>query len=246
MNKKELRAQLESLADPQYQTFSQNLLPGVSNILGVRIPYLRKIAKQAAKGEWRNLLREMDETFSMEETMIYGMILGYAKDIEWEEFLMQIVRFLPQIDNWCVCDTVCCSLKKVKEDREKFWDFVIPYLSSEKEFEVRFAAVMLLNFYIDEEWADKTIAVLMPLHPNGYYAKMGISWALSICWVLFPEKTKSLIEKSKASMDEEIYRKMIQKVIESTRTSKEEKKYLRMKRRKELTESGFPQNQELS
>lgn len=231
MEKEELRARLQDFAEPEYREFSKKLLPGVRDILGVRIPHLRKIARQAAKGAWRELLENIEDSRSMEETMVYGMILGYAKDIEWDEFLARIVHFLTEIDNWSVCDSVCCTLKKVKEDREGFWKFVTPYLSSEKEFEVRFAAVMVLNFYIDKEWVERTIDALVTLHPDGYYAKMGVAWALSICWISFPEETKKRVKREE--MDQEIYEKMIQKVMESTRTTREEKEYLRARRKAE-------------
>lgn len=229
MRRQDIRDQLAALAEPEYQRFSSNLLPGVSNVMGVRLPHLRKIARKAAAGGWRELLEEPAGNQTMEETMIDGMILGYAKDLEWEEFLERAAAFIPRIQNWSVCDSVCSTLKRVREHREAFWDFLKPYLSSEKEFEVRFAAVMLLNFYVEESWIRQVVAELCTLNHEGYYAKMGIAWALSICWISFPRETENRTEQS--GMDEEIYQKMLQKIIESTRTPEEEKRRLRARKR---------------
>ena len=46
--KTEIRERLLDLAEPEYQKFSSSLLPGVENVLGVRLPKLRKLAEQLA------------------------------------------------------------------------------------------------------------------------------------------------------------------------------------------------------
>ena len=67
-----VKAQLLELAEPNYQQFTARLLPGVSNILGVRLPILRKIAKQIAKENWREFLKQDDEVY-FEEVMLKGI-----------------------------------------------------------------------------------------------------------------------------------------------------------------------------
>ena len=46
----ELRARLESLADPGYRAFSARLLPVGTPLLGVRLPALRRIARELSRG----------------------------------------------------------------------------------------------------------------------------------------------------------------------------------------------------
>ena len=48
-----IKARLEELQDPKYQQFTAKLLPGTEHILGVRLPALRKLAKQLAAGDWQ-------------------------------------------------------------------------------------------------------------------------------------------------------------------------------------------------
>ncbi|MET1167997.1 DNA alkylation repair protein, partial [Bacillus velezensis] len=42
----DIRTQLLSMVEPEYQKFSAALIPNITNVLGVRLPALRKIAKQ--------------------------------------------------------------------------------------------------------------------------------------------------------------------------------------------------------
>ena len=49
-----IRKELKALADPKYRKFHSYLLPGTDNILGVRIPQLRTMAKEIIKkDDWR-------------------------------------------------------------------------------------------------------------------------------------------------------------------------------------------------
>ena len=99
-----IKEQLLALAEPEYQKFSSRLLPRTENIIGVRLPHLRKIAKQIAKQEGSNYLLQADDT-SFEEVMIQGMVIGYLQKIDIEEVLALVATFVPKINNWSVCDS---------------------------------------------------------------------------------------------------------------------------------------------
>jgi hypothetical protein len=47
-----IRKELESIADGKYRIFSSKLIPNVNNVLGVRLPELRKIAKRLAHDDY--------------------------------------------------------------------------------------------------------------------------------------------------------------------------------------------------
>ena len=51
-----IRQELVNLSEENYREFSSKLLPGVKNILGVRLPNLRRMAKEIAKDDWRSYL----------------------------------------------------------------------------------------------------------------------------------------------------------------------------------------------
>lgn len=71
-----IREQLLNMVESKYGEFSTSLIPGCNNLIGVRIPALRKLAKKLVKdnSDWRQLLKECDMYF--EETMLRGMIIG--------------------------------------------------------------------------------------------------------------------------------------------------------------------------
>jgi len=224
-----IRKQLMEMADEEYRKFSSSLIPNVDNILGVRLPELRKLAKNIAKGDWRTYLAQADNRY-FEETMLQGLVIGYAKT-DIEERLRYVADFVPRIDNWSVCDSFCTGLKFTKNHRSLMWDFLQPYLSSDKEYEIRFGVVMLLLYFVEDEYIERVLQWMDRIRHEGYYVKMAVAWAISVCYVKYPEPTMAFLKNN--TLDDFTYNKALQKIIESLRVDSETKHVLRsMKRRK--------------
>jgi len=224
-----IRQQLFELAEDEYKQFSSSLLPGIDDLLGVRLPALRKIAKQIAKKDWRSYLENADEMY-FEEIMLQGMVLGYVNDDDIEDVLGYIVDFIPKINNWSVCDSFCVGLKMTNKNKERIWDFLQPYLSSDKEFEVRFGIVMLIDFYIDDDYIKLVIEKLDSIRHDGYYVKMAVAWAISICYIKFEELTLDYLKNN--NLNDFTYNKSLQKICESLKVNKNSKAFIRGMKRK--------------
>jgi 3-methyladenine DNA glycosylase AlkD len=223
-----IREQLFELADVEYQKFSAALIPNIHNILGVRLPELRKLAKKIAKDDWRTYLQHTESDY-FEEIMLQGMVIGYVKT-NVEEILHYVAAFVPKIDNWSVCDSFCIGLKFTKTNRKHVWDFLQPYLSSKSAYEIRFGVVMLLDFYIEEEYISRVLQLLDNAERQDYYVKMAVAWAISVCYVKLPEPTMKYLENN--SLDEFTYNKALQKITESFRVDQETKNRIRGMKRK--------------
>ena len=184
-------------SDEKYRKFSSSLIPNTDNLLGIRIPFLRKFAKSIAKTCAEEFLREKNCEY-FEETMLQGMVIGLVKTDIAQRFEL-IKDFLPKIKNWSVCDCFCCGLKFTKDNRKEVLEFLKPYIKSENEYEVRFAAVMLLDYFVNEEYIDTTLALLNEFTHEAYYAKMAVAWAISICYINYPDKTFEFLKRTKIS-----------------------------------------------
>lgn len=214
--------EIRGLADEEYKKFHGGLIPGVkTEFLGVRVPKLRAMAKRITKEEWREFLKEYENSTIYEIIMLYGMVLAKA-DCEFEEKLGYVRKFIPQIDNWAVCDVVCGDLKDIKKNRKKMYEFLQPYLLSDREYEVRFAIVVLMQYYITEEYIDTVLDWYGKICVDAYYVKMAVAWGLSVCFVKFRDKTLAFLQN--CEIDRFTYNKAIQKIQESCRVSEEDKK----------------------
>lgn len=217
---------LKEISDKKYRDFNAKLIPNINNVMGIRIPVLRKYAKELynTKDFDINTFITLKDKPCMEFTMLQGFVIGLKKSSK-EEFFNDIKNFVPLIDNWAVCDTFCASLKLTKKFMPETFEFLKPYLKSSNTYELRFGVVMLLTYYITDDYIDRVLNILTNLSHDDYYAQMGIAWALSICYVKYFDKAHAAISKSK--LPKEIQTKTVRKVIESLRPSKEQKEFLR-------------------
>lgn len=228
MTNQEIRKRIEELADKKYQEFHTGLCPNSNEIIGVRVPVLRNFAKEMIKEENIEEYLENACDNSYEEILLQGMVLGLWKT-NIQNFCTYLEKFIPKINSWAVCDVSVAGFKIVKKNKEEMWFFIQKYLKSEKEFELRFAIVMMLDFYITEEYIDTVLKILNEIKHEGYYVKMAVAWTLQVAFVKFPQKTMELLKDNK--IDDWTYNKALQKIIESYRVDEKTKQEIRKMKR---------------
>ena len=146
-----------------------------------------------------------------------------------EQRMQALDMFVPKIHNWAVCDSCCMGYKFMEKEQEVWFSYLRKYRNSSREFEVRFFIVSLLAHYINEAYIEQVLEILNHTSHEGYYVKMAVAWAVSVCYVKFPIQTKRLLMANE--MDDFTHNKAIQKIRESYRVSREEKEELnRLKR----------------
>ena len=228
--KQEIRESLEQLAEPEYAAFSRKLLPGVSNLCGVRLPKLRRMAKRIAKEDaqaYLSAMRTADWSASacyFEEKMLYGLVIGYAK-LDDGGYRKQLERFVPLIDNWSVCDSCCLTYEWRRKNPQFWWEELNCWIRTDTEFGVRFGLVSMLAHFVDQTYVQDILNLCGRIRPDGYYAKMAAAWLVSDCFAKFPEETYVFLQQD--AMDDFMHNKSIQKICESTRVDREWKALLR-------------------
>ena len=221
---KDVLARLEELRDEDYKKFNESLIPGAENTtLGVRLPLLRDLSKEILRGNWRTFLEEARQSQLYEIVMLRGLVIA-AAPCEFAERLELLAGFVPSIQNWAVCDCVCSSVKSAKKHLPETFAFLQPYLQSRAEFELRFGVVMLMDYFIQEDYIDQVLDILSGIRHDAYYVNMAVAWALSVCFVKFRDKTLAVLESGVLSPW--VQNKAIQKCRESRRVSSEDKAML--------------------
>lgn len=220
-----IREELFNAQDLKYKSFHKKLVPDLEEdkIIGVRVPVLRKIAKQAVK---ENLI--VSSPYYYEEFMVNGLMIGYSK-ADINEKIHHLKEFVGQIDNWAVCDGCCSNLKFTEKNREIMLEFISPYINK-SQFETRFAVVMLMSYYLCDNYIDTALKLISTVKFGEYYSDMAVAWALATAMVNYPEKVLQILENNTLSVW--VHNKTIQKCRESYRISDEMKEHLNTLKRK--------------
>ena len=218
--------ELYSLQDLKYKQFHSKLILS-DKLIGVRTPELKRIAKNIANSNYKEFFKENKHTL-YEENIVHGLILGYLK-LDFDNLKPFIDDFIPYIDNWAVCDLTVSNLKIFSKNKDIGFIEIKKYLKDNNPWINRFGYVLLLNYYIEDNYIDK-IFKLCTNYKDEYYVKMSIAWLISMCFIKYREKTLNFLNNNE--LDDWTYNKTIQKIIESNRVSKSEKDILRRLKRK--------------
>ena len=167
------------MQDLKYKEFNKNLCPDTQKeMIGIRVPKLRKYAKEIVEeNDWEEFVKNENVRY-FEEVMLQGFVIGYSK-LEFEEKLKYITLFVPRIDSWAISDTFVPTLKIKEKNLKQYWNYILKYLNSDKEFEIRFALISMLDYFINDKYIDKVIEKINNISNEGYYVRMGKAWLLA-------------------------------------------------------------------
>ena len=235
-----------------------NALPE-RRVLGLHTPEMKQVAKQLSREGGNvvvngNIVRctngkeiinsfetEVSDNLCYEETVIWGFLINLEK-CTLEERLAMLEHYVPVLDNWAVCDSFCANAKwMAKADKEELWAFMQPYFRSKHEFEVRFAIVSAMTYFLNNEWLERVFEQLDKIDLNcikskyrsekvkpktvqqgtvqgtePYYVRMGIAWSLATALAKYPEQTRAFARSTHLTAD--VIKLYTRKARESLRT----------------------------
>lgn len=214
---------LRELGKEGNATFVASLNPGIPHVLGVRLGDMRRLAKQIASSDWESYLDSAGDYY-MEERLLHGLVLGaITPDEDVEIYLNRVTNFVHQINCWSVCDSFRFAGGKryFTQHEHRFWDYLTAMMQRSETYTIRFGVVMTLTYYIKEVYIDRLLECYAAIRHPDYYVKMAVAWALSVCYVKFPQQTYDLL--SRGTLDAETLQKTVRKINESLRVDKASK-----------------------
>lgn len=236
----EIRGKLNNLKSEKLKDFSSNLSKSKYELLGVKLPLLKDIAKEIIKDNaYLEYLNHDIKYF--EELQIQFFIVGMLKDYQF--FCNYINSNWYKVDNWAICDSSCACFKKIiLKNKEEFKLFMKDFYKGNKDktFCVRFIINALMDAYLGEDLNDEDCLKIyhffamidnLDYDMGPYYVKMGIAWCLQVGMVKKHDITIKFL-KEKNSLSDFTFNKALQKMIESYRIDEDEKIVLRGMKRK--------------
>lgn len=217
---------LNTFKDLKYLEFNKKIVNTPSDMIGIRTPILRKIAKDISKSNSLEFLNTIENKY-FEESILEGIIISYLKDNNL--FDKHLELFIPKINNWATCDMCISSMKQMRKN-EKYFNLAKKLIKSNKEFTSRVGYIIMLDHFLDIEHIDEILEILNKEEISSYYyVNMAKAWLISVCYIKYKDKTLNFILNN--NLDTFTHNKSIQKIIESFRVSKKDKEYLKTLKR---------------
>ncbi len=229
-------------------------------VLGLHSPEIKQVAKRVSRegcdvimpgGARRSCVNGAgvvrcfeavgNASLCYEETVVWGFLINHEK-CSLAERLAMLSAYVPVLDNWAVCDSYCAHAKwMARADKGVLWEWLQQWFASRREFEVRFAVVAAMCYFLDEEWLDRVLRRIGRLDFTSikseyksvkgkpktarqgcvqgvepYYVRMGVAWLLATALAKFPDATRAFVRSS--SLPADVVKLYVRKARESFRT----------------------------
>lgn len=199
--------------EESYGDFTAKLIPNISRqkILGIRMPVLRKLAKEIYKDEGLGFLENLPH-FYHEENMIHALIINEIKDVNLAK--KKLLAFSPYLENWAQTDVIKPKAFKNKSDiaRETAYELI----SRGGDYEVRTAIILLMNLQ-GENFLPIDLEKILGIKSDSYYVNMARAWYMAELLVKNFDPAYEALENK--ILDAWTQNKAIQKARESYRIS---------------------------
>ena len=218
-----IRAQLFALQDETYRTFHSALMPTVppETVIGVRVPALRRLAKQLAGTAQAEVFLQALPHGYYEENNLHAFLIELIRD--YDRALAETEALLPYINNWATCDCFC---PKVFAKHKK--ELLVPirrWLDSGDAYTVRYGMEMLMRYYLDDAFRPEYLKWVAGVRSTEYYINMMRAWYFATALAKQPDAALPWLTEKR--LDLWTHNKAIQKAVESRRIPPGMKQLLR-------------------
>ena len=159
--------------------------------------------------------------------MLHGMVLGEIDMDDIDGYLQRVAVFVRSINSWSVCDTFDFKGKRRLVERypSLIRQWLLQWLDSDREYEVRFAVVMFMKYFIGQGNPSDFLQLMAGVKHRGYYVSMAVAWGIAAAMAKYPDDTIAWLAGN--PVDRPTMKRAIQKSLESFRISAEHKAILR-------------------
>ncbi len=227
MNLKTIASELGrlSVGNAEYADFNKRIVATDKQVLGVRMPDLRELAKRIAK-DWgfndiKQFLNELNDDV-YEQIILAGLLINQIK-LSNTEKLELTKLYLVKVDSWTHIDTF---VESKPDNQTDFWYKVaIDCLGSDRELTVRYGVVLLMKNFLRPDYIDKVLEAVNSIDHQGFYVKLAIAWLYAESAINFYDRAMTSISEHR--IDNWTSKKALQKMLESNRISPENKVSIR-------------------
>ncbi|MBB4034254.1 3-methyladenine DNA glycosylase AlkD [Dysgonomonas hofstadii] len=220
----EINQKFHIFTESDYKAFNEKLIPTNYEILGIRMPALKKLAKEISTDPNVEAYLKNAEYTTYEHILLYGLVLGQLKKPSLEMIFHYLDPLILKFDNWAHVDTIISSLKVFQKYPGEVLAHFLPLKTHEGEFTKRTFAILLMDYFMSKTYIDTTLKQLSEIPQGQYYVDMAIAWAISVGLIKFYDKTLVTLEQGMFSKF--VHNKAIQKARESYRITPERKELL--------------------
>lgn len=210
----EMMRALRAATDPAYADYQKKIITdSVYPMLFVRMPVVRRIAREVSRGDWKGVANCC--SFSCYEEVLTVCLAAAGANAELAERWDVLKPMLTRLDSWAMTDSIVPTLGVKPEERAAAWGFALDCLHGDGEYIRRFGIVLLLNFFLIPEYLDDVEEAIISIRDQRYYVQMACAWLLAEMAVRDWHRVEGVLNSGRVDLF--VHNMTIRKIRESLR-----------------------------
>jgi 3-methyladenine DNA glycosylase AlkD len=174
----ELRKFLKEKSNEKAKESWRKFVPTSEKAYGVYLAEINKIVPEYKSGGFE-LVKELWKSGYLEERILAAKILSKICKKDPELTLNLINKFVDDIADWAVCDTLAAQgirpIAKIKQ--KEIFRLSKKLIKSTNLWERRFAVVLLINFKKEKSLKNEIMSIIKGVeNDKEYYVKKAVEW----------------------------------------------------------------------
>jgi len=174
----EIRKFLKEKSDNKARESWRKFVPTSEKVYGVYLTEINKIVSKYVSGDFK-LVKELWKSGYLEERLLAAKILGKICKKDPEKTLELIKKFIGDIENWALCDTLATQgIREIAKIKQKeIFELSRKLIKSKNLWKRRFGIVLLINFKKERSLRKEIDAIIKQMeNDNEYYVKKAVEW----------------------------------------------------------------------
>ncbi len=174
----EIKKFLKQKSNEKAKISWRKFVPNSEKVHGVYLTEINKIVSKYSSGGF-DLVKELWNSNYLEERILAAKILGKISKQNPEKTLKLIKKFIDDIKDWAVCDTLATqAIRPITKLKQKdVLNLSKNLIRSNNLWKRRFGIVLLINFKNDSYLKNEIKKIIKPVeNDKEYYVKKAIIW----------------------------------------------------------------------
>lgn len=214
---------LDGISSEEKAKFDKKIIKTDLKIYGITAKQLTAIYKYFHKNGYKNVLSFPNET-CYEISILKARLVLNDRSLDFCDKARILSDWILVADSWAHTDCVFSGYVPKPGEKEVLLSFAKSLVTRNKEFEIRFGVIILLNYFLSAEYVGRTFDILKGIeYGRYYYVDMAVAWLCATALIDFEEETLAFL--SEPIINDFTYKKSLQKARESYRIPAEKKIY---------------------
>ncbi|MBR1747265.1 MAG: DNA alkylation repair protein [Clostridia bacterium] len=216
---RDFRLFLQSIGNPEKAVFEQKIANTHYDVFGLYSDQKDALFRYLKKVDHSFVLSYPNEDY--ETILLKGRLIANQRT-DPKKIQTGLNDWLRSVDSWAFTDSVMKGVRIKKDELPLWFSYCSSLVPQNEEFVIRFGVILLMSYFLTDEYIDDVFDALRQVKTGPYYVDMAIAWLCATALIRYKSRTLAFLKEAPC-INDFIVKTSFRKARESFRISDSDK-----------------------